>query len=1436
MNLKTLFLKSALAGVAVTSLMVSPSASAITIHGNLLYSATDFGNSPGIYTFTTEDAASLTPVPGGENILSHGGGLCVGGDTYYSINASERTLTVYDTSTWFPERTVSGVTPALGLAYDHAADRIYGCFVSGSPRLGILDPESGGYSEIGIMRVQPVAMVTDAASKLFAIGIDGGVYSVDKADASMTLKGNTGVAPFSVQGAVFDAASGKCYWAAVREDYSSGLYEVDLETGKASLLYDFPGQEEITGLFIVPEPDPSAPGTVAGFSAVFNAAETAGTVSFTMPDKTAGGAPLTGKLTWNFSANDYPASGQAAPGEVVSIPLSLSQGLWKMSVSVSNSAGEGGKSTISRWIGHDTPLAVSDLRLVKNASDALSLSWTLPAAGEHGGYVDNSALRCKVVRYPGNVTVADGIATTDFSETIEAPRLAPYWYVVTAMANGMASAPATSNRITMGAPKEMPYTEDFSSTIQFGNIMITDANADGMTWGHDIAGEKASYPGNSSGNTDEWMVTPPLALDASVNYRLRFDVCASSFDPYQIGVMLGTLPGISDLDTEIVASTNVGTPYEWRTIEANFHVAVSGEYYIGFHLTGAPNSGSFGFDNLSVEGIGSSAAPAAPANLLVEPDALGALGAIVTLTAPERLINGSPISDTFSVNLLRDGTLVNTFANVSASQSLSFRDTSPVQGFNRYTAVAVNNAGAGEEISLRAYIGTDIPGTVTDISLVETSPGHVDITWKAPLTGKNGGYVDQSALEYTVRRNQWKEVEAVQCSASDFIEESLTEQMFVVYEITASSAVGNGDAVTSELIVAGTPYEAPLDETFAAARPVYYPWPSLPMNSLNSWNAWSLADDGMADFTGDNGVMAVLCYSSEPEEIRLLSPKMAIGKTAVPRLKFAFAHSAISDNLDVEIIADGAGADLVASLPLNNGNLTWKEVSVPLDRYMGCDVIQLVFHTRNICGDDKLYIDGISFTDDVDRNLAAGALEAPVKLVAGCQASVKARVNNIGREKASGYRVDLYAGDNMLSSAAGPDIEAGCSGEVLVSFVPDAVYGDRITLHSEIVYDADQNQANNMSKPLSVPLETVALPGVTSLHGSTEEGVVILGWNAPILPESQFEVTLEDFESYSGFITSGIGEWGSIEGDPSNFYCMEFQNSNGAWIEFPGDYAWENYAFTTVDLAQLPAATPADGWSCVSGTKFVMTAYSAGSGASTPSGDYLISPRLQGCAQEISLNAKSLDYLTQGLETITVLASSTTADVSAFKEVGTVRNIPTQWTRYSFALPEGSLYFAVRSVSTKTALFIDDISYIADGASLITHEVRGYNVYRDTERLNSEPVAITGFTDTTADPQKTYAYSVSAVYSDGESAVCDPVVLDLAGLTAVTSVAPISVTSTPGMIHVMNCDGCQVKIYSLDGRLVASSKGDGAGRVSVAVPVGLYVVSAGSAVHKLVVR
>ena len=155
-----------------------------------------------------------------------------------------------------------------------------------------------------------------------------------------------------MQSAVIDYNTGKMYWSAVYDDYTTGLLEVDLSTGRASQVkewtdsYGYPTMDMVNGLSLKQDIQTSGiPDKATGLAAQFATGMLSGTFSFTLPSADIAGNQLSGTLDYAVTAGEISKSGSAKAGSTVNVPMTLpSAGAYTFSVTVS-AAGQTGPAT-----------------------------------------------------------------------------------------------------------------------------------------------------------------------------------------------------------------------------------------------------------------------------------------------------------------------------------------------------------------------------------------------------------------------------------------------------------------------------------------------------------------------------------------------------------------------------------------------------------------------------------------------------------------------------------------------------------------------------------------------------------------------------------------------------------------------------------------------------------------------------------------------------------------------------------------------------------------------------------------------------------------------------------------------------------------------------------------------------------------------------------
>ena len=168
-----------------------------------------------------------------------------------------------------------------------------------------------------------------------------------------------------------------------------------------------------------------------------------------------------------------------------------------------------------------------------------------------------------------------------------------------------------------------------------------------------------------------------------------------------------------------------------------------------------------------------------------------------------------------------------------------------------------------------------------------------------------------------------------------------------------------------------------------------------------------------------------------------------------------------------------------------------------------------------------------------------------------------------------------------------------------------------------------------------------------------------------------------------------------------------------------------------------------------------------------------------GNEQEISFFARVItpDY---GYESFEVLYSTSDDDIDSFVSLDEIWLDATDWTEYTFTLPEGTKRFAIRHSSQDIfGLLLDDVTYERAAIAPVA-----YNIYVDGELVGSTPettyeLPATGLTD------GQHSFAVTAVYEGGRESAPATATIDIhSGISELT------------------VDGQPVDVYTIDGRLV----------------------------------
>ncbi|MDE6317451.1 MAG: choice-of-anchor J domain-containing protein, partial [Muribaculaceae bacterium] len=756
---------------------------------------------------------------------------------------------------------------ATDVSLDPVSGYVYGCYLNDAGDgyvFGMADYVNCSRTAIVPLTTAWNGVAFDADGTLYALDMNGDLLTVDKGTGVTTKVGSTGIIPKYQSSAVIDHKSGRMFWSVFGEDQTGRFYEVDKTSGNATLLYQFPGNEEVCGLVVIaPEAEDYAPAAVTGLNINFTAGSLSGTVDFTAPSTYfCGETPLVNsEITYRVLANgEEIATGSCMYGEEVKAPVTLTvAGNYEFAVCVSNNEGPSPYVKAEGYIGADTPVATK--ATLQRDGDNLVLSWTPVTASVNGGYIDVDNITYTVTRFPDATVVADHIAATTFTEPVPAgDDLISYYYTVVAHAGDLTSGVATSNSVTTGSINP-PYVSSFNKSTGLDGWTTINANNDIKVWKLKNGAAYLQY--SSSLDSDDWLITPPVRLKKGNTYKVNYILYTESGSyKEKVEVKWGSSATVEGM-TEVLLE-----PYEFSSLadvpfETYITPEADGIYYIGIHGISKKYMYGLFVKELSIAEGTNLGSPAAATNLTVVPDYNGANKATVKFNAPSVNIKGDALESLTSVELLRDGELIHTFEAPAPGAELSYTDEVSVSGNHTYTVVPYNNAGTGKETSISAFIGINKPGTVSNLVAEETStPGEVTFTWDPATTDADGNpmnpdLITYSIFEFTTSSKYVPVVENLTATTYTFqAVDADSEQEMKQWVVCAATESGLGTAVATDLICVGPNYQMPFIESVADGKLTYNFSMDQAMGGVwRLYTSSTLAEPAAVD--GDNGIFGM---------------------------------------------------------------------------------------------------------------------------------------------------------------------------------------------------------------------------------------------------------------------------------------------------------------------------------------------------------------------------------------------------------------------------------------------------------------------------------------------------------------------------------------------------------------------------------------------------
>lgn len=972
----------------------------------------------------------------------------------------------------------------------------------------------------------------------------------------------------------------------------------------------------------------------------------------------------------------------------------------------------------------------------------------------------------------------------------------------------------------------LPYFEDFETEDHLDLLYVIDANNDGRSWYYSDIVFDIRNRASEERDADDWLLLPPMRLEADKSYRLEF-VARAVYNEYmerlEVKLGAGAEPDASAMTIPLIPPTDI---QQRGTMGVTITVPETGIYRIGFHAISPKGAFRLALDNISVESPKSALRPGIPTGCWAEGTAPGELKAHVAFHVPDKTVNGKALSDIDRITLWVNGE--NLFEEESPVPGRLIETTVDTrQGINTFRVAASNAEGEGEPVEFTLFTGDDTPMPPTDVRM-EVRDGKAYLTWTAPTEGENGGFIDPAMLTYEIqRRSDFSYVES-SFAGTEYVDvlpdniNSRPRQLF--YCVRAISAGGKSlDSGDSNRFITGDAVTVPFRESFANANYDDDHW----WHSINDGERWNLT--GSLVYDNDGGA-AKFAPANMGENSLFYTSRIDLRDTTNPLVTFYYWHVKNSDmRLELQVSRENGEFKTLRTFDFSdNQDVTgWKKAAVLLRDYTDAEYVLVGWKATAGGIQTVTAFDAVEICDVASADLSV-AVSAPSAAAENQPVMLEATVANVGATDARGFKVRLtHESLGLIEEREFPLLEVGMEKVVEFNFPFQPTPGFRNGAYVvSVEWNEDINYSND-SQRVVIEVRPGRLPKPETLSGVRSDNDVVLSWKEPSLSGP----VTDDMEDYEPFLISDFGEWITIDRDRQLTYRI---------VEAQLDETGEQISYVTLEYpnAGMPMAfqvfNPTEAGSsypegmCRSGNQ-VLASFAA---VKEHNDDWLISPELSGEAQTVSFWARSGGDEMWGQEKIEVYCSERLQTPENFTQLLGVTSIPNgEWKEITVDVPEGARHFAIRCVSEIVmSLFVDDITYTPKPAD--AHLV-GYNIYRDNVCLNTVPVNDRTYAD--FDVPENAVYTVRAVYEEGESLSSNPVALAEMEQGAVGDVAEgrFLIRTCPGIIEVKSASSTFVSVYDLTG--IAVGSGDCTETQTFSVSPGIYIVRIGEKSIKVAV-
>ena len=934
----------------------------------------------------------------------------------------------------------------------------------------------------------------------------------------------------------------------------------------------------------------------------------------------------------------------------------------------------------------------------------------------------------------------------------------------------------------------LPYLNTFETEAEQNEAAIYDANSDNATFSiyydYNISSTVARYYYHSSNDGDDYLVFPGVELEAGSTYSVNIDAKSANYSE-RFEIVAGEIAKASEMNITVIEPTLVENSELMTFSNEKFSVEKDGTYFIAIHAISDANKFTLDFDNFSIA-KNDPLSPKVVTDLVVVADEKGAKKATLSFVLPSENISDEALSGDLNIKITCDGVEAYTDTKPVGS-AVECEVAVQTNGTHTFAVTTEYDNHVSKQVTASAYVGEDLPTKVVNIKGFDRND-KVQLTWEAPKTGYNGGPINPDHLTYTVYPVNMIEMFGMKFPQVDMYNPIATGITETTYTFDYETNVGEQDMTYFALAAVNELGESETDYAYVLTGEAYkMPFHEMFPNYNNTyWWERDCDDETYAQtggsFLAEYGDVCTFTYYGIPGGwVFGQTGKISLDGAANPTVTFDYVANTAAK---ISVIVTSPEGNTLTKSFVSEKSEDFNRVKMSLAEFADQPWVRLAVRAEF---EEKAFFSytNVNVLDLYDVDLEA-SLSAPGSVTAKSDIDVVATVRNLAEAANSDYAVKVYANDELVKEFDGSELAFFETGEFSVS-IPTSVFNLGETVVKVVVESADDKNLANNEVTAMVDIVAPDVAPVESVNAKEVSDGVLVEWEMTDDLPIEYTETFEKNEMYD----QEVEGWTLVDADGAPIGYMGslmIPFSTASWFAF--DQRDETLSLYT-------------SYNAYSGNIFMSTLYNSDG---SQNDDWMISPELPGMAQTITFQARTATGA-YASETMEFLYSTTDKELSSFisldkQEVPYDVEYPSGkgiWHEYSYELPEGAKYFAIRCVSTNVyALFVDDVAF-----TKFRPNPTGYNVYVDGELVGTTDTTAREFICTDKTAAGEHEFSVTAVYGDSES-------------------EPMSVKIEVTAIDDINADSKAVEVHNIQGMRVTGKQ----------MPAGVYIVNGKQVVKK----